>query len=669
MNWLALSPAEIAAVWAALAAAALWLYLHHRRPQHRKVSTLRFWVSVQPISQPRRRKLREPWAFLAQILFLLLLVLALANPRWGPGFEGRSVAMVLDASIWSQAHPAGEPAWIDRERAEALRLVDSLPAMDRVLLLRSESDAQPILPFTTDRAALRRAIQSVQPSSAAADLPRALEMGRAALGGERRGLLVYVGPGLVDADQSRSLDEFRAELETTGNNAGQPQVLMRLVGDWPAVQNRGITRLSLRRDAAQPDRWRLLTQLKNYGNEKADIALAFSVNGQPIGQRKLSLAPEALVNAEDEFTWDQGGMLQAEITPADALAADDRAIVSIPAFRTVRVAVFAGNNSPFGADLLSVLSSDPYVQARILPPDFSGDVSPDIAIYQGVNIPAQPAYPSIWFLSGPAVANSRPLRVIGWNPQHPVTRWVRTRDISVRNPATLTVEPGDAVLAYTEGDPPAPLILARERNGRRILIVGFNPHDSNFPLESAFPLLMAGSVEWMTRSVDEVADSLSTGELSLPEPAVKITAPSGKDVPFARQGADIHLLAMETGIYRIASAGGERTIAVNPPALPAQRVQLTAEETANVEREPLPGPTWDLWRWLVMLAIIALWLEWWLYYAARERQRAAEVLEAPLDRPLAEPDAEQELARGLALDRDADEREESAFRNRKFVGR
>src|SRR6266481_4347394 len=182
MNWLALSPAEIAVVWTGLVAAALWLYLHHRRPQHRKVSTLRFWASVQPVSQPRRRKLREPWAFLAQIVFLLLLVLALANPRWGPSSEGRNVVMVLDASIWSQAHPAGEPAWIDRERAEALRLLDSLPAGDRVLLLRAEADAPPVLPFTTDRAALRRAIRDVQPSSVAADLPRALQMGRAALG-------------------------------------------------------------------------------------------------------------------------------------------------------------------------------------------------------------------------------------------------------------------------------------------------------------------------------------------------------------------------------------------------------------------------------------------------------------------------------------------------------
>jgi hypothetical protein len=657
MNWLALTPLEVAAVWAGLAAVALWLYLHHRRPQHRKVSTLRFWASVQPISQPRRRKLREPWAFLAQILFLLLLVLALANPRWGPAFEGRSVVIVLDASIWSQAHPTGEPAWIDRERAEAMRLLDSLPGGDRVLLLRAEADAPPVLPFTTDRASVRRAILAAQPSSVAADLPRALEMGRAALGGTRRGLLAYVGPGLVDPEQARSLDEFRAEVESPDNNGAQPQFLMRLVGDWASVQNRGITRLSLRRDAAQPDRWRLLTQLKNYSNEKADVVLAFSVNGQSLGQRKVTIPPNAVANPEDEFTWDQGGMLQAEISPPDALQADDRAVVNIPTFRTVRVAVFANNASPFAADLLSVLSSNPYVQVQILPVELGANISPDVAIYQGVSMPPQSDFNSIWFLSGPAVAGSRPLRVISWNPQHPVTRWVRTHDISVRNPAALKVQPGDTVLASTEGDPPAPLILAREQNGRRILIIGFNPHDSNFPLESAFPLLMAGSVEWMTHSVDEVADSLSTGEIDLPGPATKIIAPSGKEVPFARKGADIHLLALETGTYRIVSPGGETSVAVNPPALPAQRLELTSAEAADVEREPLPPTTWDMWRWLVLLAIAALWLEWWLYYSAREKQRAAEVREAPGDQPLSE------------FDRDLEEREESGFRNPNLVGR
>ena len=56
---------------------------------------------------------------------------------------------------------------------------------------------------------------------------------------------------------------------------------------------------------------------------------------------------------------------------------------------------------------------------------------------------------SIWFLSAPA-ANSRSVRVTRWNSQHPVTRWVRTQDVSVRNPATLTPLPNDTVLAYAK---------------------------------------------------------------------------------------------------------------------------------------------------------------------------------------------------------------------------
>ena len=201
-------------------------------------------------------------------------------------------------------------------------------------------------------------------------------------------------------------------------------------------------------------------------------------------------------------------------------------------------------------------------------------------------------------------------------------------------------------------------VLSRsEQNGRRLLIVGFNPRDSNFPLESAFPLLMAGSVEWMTHSVDDVADSYSTGEIDFPGPASKITAPSGKEVPFARKDADIHFLALETGMYRIVSPGGETNITVNAPALPAQRVQPTAAEAAEVENEFRPPAASDMWRWLVLLAIVALWLEWLLYYSARERQRAAEVREAPADQPLAE------------LDQELEEQEESGFRDPNLVGR
>ena len=436
---------------------------------------------------------------------------------------------------------------------------------------------------------------------------------------------------------------------------GQPQFLIRLVSNDASVQDRGITRLSLRRDAARPDHWHLLTQLKNYGDTKANVLLKFSVSDQPLGQQTVALAPTELGNVENDFTWDKGGLLQAEIGPSDVLGADDRAIVNLPTFRTIEVSVFTDERSSFAADLVPVLMSNPYVRAQIVPPNNILKVSPDVAIYQGKSLPSQFSFNSIWFLGGPSSPDARALRVTGWNAQHPVTRWVRTHDVSIRNPAAVHVQTGDTVLAYAEGNPPAPLIVAREQDGHRVLIIGFDPHESNFPMESAFPLLMAGGIEWMTHSVDEAADSLSAGELNLPGPVTRIVSPSGADVPFARKGADVQLIALQTGTYRIIGPSGETAIAVNTPLLPERRLTPSATETEEIQGEPFQPERFDLWRWLVLLGIAALWMEWWLYYSSRERQRTDEISELP--GAAAVQNADKELV----------EREESESRKPNFV--
>ena len=102
MTWLGLSPLAVLGLWLIASAIALWLYLH-QRPVKKRVSTLRFWADLPPSVYRRRRWLREPWALLAQVLFLLFLLLAVANPRWGTVTENRRVVLVLDGSIWSQA--------------------------------------------------------------------------------------------------------------------------------------------------------------------------------------------------------------------------------------------------------------------------------------------------------------------------------------------------------------------------------------------------------------------------------------------------------------------------------------------------------------------------------------------------------------------------------------
>jgi hypothetical protein len=119
-------------------------------------------------------------------------------------------------------------------------------------------------------------------------------------------------------------------------------------------------------------------------------------------------------------------------------------------------------------------------------------------------------------------------------------------------------------------------------------------------------------------------------------------------VPFARNGSDVHLLATETGMYRLIAPNAETSIAVNVPLLPAQRLKATPSELASVESEPFRQAGWNLWRWLVVLGIVVLWLEWWLYYSSREKRRAAEIWETPGDGELQNTDQEPEQNREQA---------------------
>ena len=54
------------------------------------------------------------------------------------------------------------------------------------------------------------------------------------------------------------------------------------------------------------------------------------MNGQSFADQPISLAPDELANAESDFVWNKGGTLQAEISPSDALDADNRAALTIP---------------------------------------------------------------------------------------------------------------------------------------------------------------------------------------------------------------------------------------------------------------------------------------------------------------------------------------------------
>lgn len=613
MTWLNLTPIEFATVFALAATAAVWLYLLHQLPKRQTVSTLRFWQNVQPAAVPRRRRrIQHPWALLAQLLFLLLLMLALANLRRdASGSADRSVVLMVDGSVWSQVRPDGGKPWIEQIRAAALDQLNRLGEGDPVALVRADSLVEPLVPFTTDRALLRAAIAGLQPSDTTADLPHALEYGDSALTGRPRPTLVYVGPGMIDEQQRARLEAFQSRLRTR-DPLRRPHLIVRAVGS-ESVANRGITRLAVRRDGEHPDTWHLLAQIRNYSIRPAAGTLRLAVNHRTIEERQITLAPHESAGSRADLTAPDGGLVEAVLNPGDALGADDRAVAYLPAFRPVRVAVITRDPKM----LKPVLAADPYIQAEFVQPGAMPLNPPDVTIYDAV---AQPSGMSnaIEFVRG-----SRPgeVRLTSWNPQHPVTRWIRTRDISVRSAAQLTASPSDTVLAWAGGEP---LVLAHQQNGQKQLLLGFDPRQSNLPLQPAFPLLLASSIEWLTQPIEEGGDSAVSGELTVEGDADGVYGGDGLAVPFARDSGGVQLLAARAGVYTVRSASHSAPLAVNVPPLPGLRWAAAGDEDDGL---PPPQPPHYYWHLFALLALLPLWAEWVLYY--RSTKRPGKVLQMP----------------------------------------
>src|SRR5574340_78450 len=105
MFFLNLTLPEFLALLGSLSGVVVTLYLLDRMRKKHTVATLRFFTaSEKPPVLKHRRKLQQPWSLVLQLLSLLLLLLAIAQLRWGSAARAaRDHVLILDASAWMNA--------------------------------------------------------------------------------------------------------------------------------------------------------------------------------------------------------------------------------------------------------------------------------------------------------------------------------------------------------------------------------------------------------------------------------------------------------------------------------------------------------------------------------------------------------------------------------------
>ncbi len=121
-------------------------FLSRRKVKREKFSDLRFLSEVQA-RQTRRLTLRRWLLLLLRVLAILLLVLAVAGPRWGGlggGLAGHNVLMVIDTSA-SMGTQEEQGTRLEQAVADCRGMIAMLPGRTSVQILTAGAQVTPLL--------------------------------------------------------------------------------------------------------------------------------------------------------------------------------------------------------------------------------------------------------------------------------------------------------------------------------------------------------------------------------------------------------------------------------------------------------------------------------------------------------------------------------------------
>ena len=623
MYFLNLSLAQFLAVFGTVAAVSLALYLLDRSRRRQVVSTLRFWVAAeQPTVVARRRHIQQPWSLVLQLISMALLLLAVAQLRFGtPETAGRDHVLVLETSAWMAAR-SGNRTLMDIARDRARQYLRALPARDRLMLIRADALATPATAFEPDRLKVEAAIAASSPGSTALNLDEALAFARRVQtqSGRRAGEIAFVGSGRT------------AERDASAVTAAPRNLRVITIPD--AVENTGLRKIGMRRAADNSDLWEIYVSVRNYGEKPRAVTLSLDfgppgANGRfPIGSRRVLLQPRTDSEQSFEFRTRAAGVLGVSLLPRDPFPDDDHASLELPSQPTLPVTVYS--NDP---ELLRpLLMATPRIAAVYKKPLDYRPADEGLVILDRFIPPQRPQADSIW-IDPPAQGSPIPIRgtveqvsFSRWDTSHPIAAGLRAKDYKLEKASIFEPSPGDARIAEMDA---GPVIVARA-DKPRLVVFGFHPALSGMRYELATPLLFANLLRWFgpeTFRRWEVSGG-SVGAVKLvmdedtPAAAIKVKAEDGTPLPFILRDRVLHFFSGTPGAIRVVAGDREYLYSLTLPELWDQKWEPPADARRGIPRpQPLTPAAGDLWPWLALAGGAGLLAEWLLF--GRFRRSAA----------------------------------------------
>ena len=620
-----LTPAALAL--SALAIPIIILYMLKLRRREVQVSSTLLWQMLL-----RDRQANAPWQRLKRnlLLFLQLLILAalafaLARPAIAvPAVASGSVVVLLDASASMNATDVAATRF-DAARAAARGLIDTLSDDARMTLILVGRQPQTLASAESDATELRRALDAARPTNGAADWEAAFALAGGAFGSR--------------AEQTTIVIISDGGLPTEGLPPLPGEV--RYVPIGQANDNLAVSALALRPTATGAE---LFASVSNTGDADRSVIFSFYIDDEFFSSQRLDLPAGQSANVVLTDLPADSAIYEARLSRVDqadqlldALSLDDVAF-AVYQPSSARRTLLVSHGNLFLEQLLAALPSlTPY---RALPSEdgelqLPGDPF-DLYVFDGV-IPGELPAADVLLINPPPNASlERPLGFsVGGTftetanarvADHPLTRFVDWSNIHVLQARQVDPPNWADVLIDTEI---GPLVFAGETGGRRVAVVTFDLHESDLPLQVAYPILFSNLINYLAPAqAFDATDGLQPGDslTILPDLSVKevvIASPSGRTHPLTLGENGVTFKGIdELGVYAV------NYLSESDQTADFFAVNLFDPTESNIRPSPIiqvgqsaisPSASTEagqreLWPWLATLALAVLMLEWWVYH-------------------------------------------------------
>ena len=607
MNFLA--PAAF--LFAATLPVVVVFYLLKRKRVIKLVPSTLLWqkfLAETQASAPFQR-LRHNWLLLIQLLLLLLAVLALARPYFaGTSKGGRILVAILDGSASMQSTDES-PTRFEKARKQALQLVETLHPNDKMVVLTAAGSTEVKQSPTSEKAALRRAIESARPSDSPTRLNDALKLAETLIQNNTAAEVHLFSDGATD-----SLTDFENKaLPVTYHSVGTRHV------------NVGIVNLDVKSNPDNPAQRAVFATILNASTNNQQVQAELVFEDQVVGVKSLALKPKE--SSPQVFIADQprDGVFTVRLTIADDLPVDNKASIVSLLPQPIKVLLVTPGNR-FLEKALKAIPTVEMAKVAQLTDTAEGfdlvvldNITP--TIWPKPNIIAIHVAHTNLFTGWKTVETPS---IVDWKNSHALLRFVNFDNVGVAE--ALEVKTPSWAFPLVES-PTTPLILAGELNRQRLVWIGFDTLQSTWPLRISFPIFIANAVDWLNPASERATmlsvragdpfriampDTIQTAEIVLPD-GTKRT----REIDNNRK----ELLFGETqkqGVYKVTAGTNQIAFCVNlldnleTDTTPRKEIQFGSY--AKISSSTTRQANLEIWRWFALTALIILLFEWWYYH-------------------------------------------------------